>query len=194
MRARLLILAAWLACAWSGAHAGEWTRLEGCRLLENVSNDGDSFHIKHQGREYIIRLYFVDCPETRDHRELVERTTDQAKYWNIYKKDLFVLADRAVALAAAALDKRFTVDTKWEDAQGASRLPRYYGLITLEDGRDFGRVLVAAGLARIYGVKTDMPNGAKNKAYLEKLDETEAGAKEAKLGAWALTKPPKQKK
>ncbi len=44
--------------------AKEWTKLQGCTLLANPSNDGDSFHVRHDGKEYIFRLYFVDAPET----------------------------------------------------------------------------------------------------------------------------------
>jgi len=48
------------------AHAEEWEVIEGCRLIDNRYNDGDSFHVKADGEERIFRLYFVDCPEAEE--------------------------------------------------------------------------------------------------------------------------------
>lgn len=49
-------------------HAGttpDWQKLEGCQLIQNEWNDGDSFHVRTaEGTEFIFRLYFVDTPET----------------------------------------------------------------------------------------------------------------------------------
>ena len=42
------------------ACADEWQTIRNCRLIENESNDGDSFHVKADGKEHIFRLYFVD--------------------------------------------------------------------------------------------------------------------------------------
>ena len=38
------------------AQADEWQTLRNCRLMENESNDGDSFHVKADGKERIFRL------------------------------------------------------------------------------------------------------------------------------------------
>ena len=43
---------------------GDWVTLENCQLVSNPSNDGDSFHVRADNKEYIFRLYFVDAPET----------------------------------------------------------------------------------------------------------------------------------
>ena len=59
-RAVLLVLLA-LVCI---ARADEWETIRGCRLIENESNDGDSFHVEADGEEKIFRLYFVDTPES----------------------------------------------------------------------------------------------------------------------------------
>lgn len=58
------------------AIAGEWETLKGCRLLPNESNDGDSFHVEHDGKEYIFRLYFADSPESS--MQVAERVAQQA--------------------------------------------------------------------------------------------------------------------
>ena len=44
------------------AFANDWQTIRNCRLIENESNDGDSFHVKADGEERIFRLYFVDTP------------------------------------------------------------------------------------------------------------------------------------
>ena len=38
--------------------------LNNCQYLPNRANDGDSFHVRANGKEYIFRLYYVDAPET----------------------------------------------------------------------------------------------------------------------------------
>jgi hypothetical protein len=76
---RILILCA-LFSLGASAHASEhWVTYENCRLLTNPANDGDSFHVRAEGREYIFRLYFVDSPETES--SLPERIAEQAKYF-----------------------------------------------------------------------------------------------------------------
>jgi hypothetical protein len=42
----------------------KWTELDGVRLEENASNDGDSFHAKRNSSDYLFRLYYVDSTET----------------------------------------------------------------------------------------------------------------------------------
>ena len=44
----------------------KWVALNGCRFAPEEHRDGDSFHIKYGQREFIMRLYFVDTPETDD--------------------------------------------------------------------------------------------------------------------------------
>ena len=43
---------------------GNWVALENCRLILNPANDGDSFHVRVNEKDYLFRLYFVDAPET----------------------------------------------------------------------------------------------------------------------------------
>ena len=42
----------------------DWITLSNCQLITNKANDGDSFHVQANGTEYLVRLYFVDAPET----------------------------------------------------------------------------------------------------------------------------------
>ena len=42
----------------------KWQKLEGCTLIDGKREDGDSFHVKSGGKDYISRLYFVDTAES----------------------------------------------------------------------------------------------------------------------------------
>ena len=58
------------------AFGDEWVTLKNCRLLENQSNDGDSFHVKADGEEYLFRLYHVDTPESEIDSAVADRVAD----------------------------------------------------------------------------------------------------------------------
>src|SRR6187455_2046778 len=58
-----------------------WSVFKNCRLIENDSNDGDSFHVNARGREYVLRLYFADAPETD--ATFPERVAEQAGYFRL---------------------------------------------------------------------------------------------------------------
>lgn len=165
-----------------------WITLAGCRLEDNQFNDGDSFHVTRGGKEYLFRLCYVDTPETTAHRELVERTSDQARYWNIYKRDLYRLADDAAAFTRAKLARPFTVMTRWDDAKGASQIPRYFALVRTADGEDLAEALVGAGFARVFGFSPDLPGNQSSKSVWKKFEGIEAKAKAAGAGAWGFSK------
>lgn len=159
----------------------EWETLEDCRLIPNKYNDGDSFHIKHKGKEYIFRLCYVDTPETDN--SFKRRTSEQAKYWNIYKKELYILGAYAKERAEKLLQETFTVKTDWTDAKGNSRLPRFFAVIETKDG-NLVEILVKEGLARIYGYAPRNPDGLSGKIYMDKLRKMEEDAKRKKVGGW----------
>jgi endonuclease YncB( thermonuclease family) len=171
----------------ASAQTDQWQTLEGCRLLKKESYDGDSFHVKHERKEYIFRLYYVDTPEKKE-MELTKRTTEQAKYWNIYKKDLYLLAEQAALFTNKFLSSPFTVRTKWEDARGNSALPRFYAAILDSNQKDLALSLVENGLARIYGHPVSAPDGKTGKELLALLKTAEELAQQDKKGAWALPK------
>jgi hypothetical protein len=90
----------------------KWEVLDGCRLLTNALLDGDSFHVVHQEREYIFRLYFVDAPVSDD--SLKDRIQDQAEYFGIAPDEV----PRAGLLAARFTREKlsgrdFTMLTRW---------------------------------------------------------------------------------
>lgn len=186
MAGRIIYGIVFLAAA-ACLHAAGWDTLTGCQLKESDWNDGDSFHVKQGGKEYIFRLCYVDTPETKAHKELTQRTTDQARYWKIRKSDMFPLAAEAAEYTKSLLAGGFTVKTQWQDAKGESRLPRYFGVIITPQG-DLAELLVSRGYARVYGFSPDYPGGIDSDKYKEKLKSLEARARENIQGAWAYSK------
>lgn len=176
-------LVLWIASAFSlQAKPGAWKKLENCTLLENPWNDGDSFHVKANGRERIFRLYFVDCPEIE--ATYPKRVKEQAKYFAITSERAIRAGELArIYLLSMLRDRTFTVWTRGEDAEGDSRLGRTYALVYL-DGKDIGAVLVENGLARVYGRIANLPDGQSAKGYRKKLDALEREARERRRGAW----------
>jgi endonuclease YncB( thermonuclease family) len=85
-----------------------------------------------------------------------------------------------------ALAKPFTIQTRWRLALGRSKLPRYYAIVVTADGRDLNELLVSAGLARIYGTRTPLPDGRDSREYLVHLDALENEARAAKRGRWVV--------
>jgi endonuclease YncB( thermonuclease family) len=167
-----------------GVAAQEWNRLEGCALLPNQWNDGDSFHVRYRGKEYLFRLYFVDTPESEN--SLPARLADQARYFGTSPVEVMALGKEAAAFTRGELSKRpFTVSTRWHDALGRSRMERFYALVET-NGKDLNELLVAHGYARIYGSRVPLPDGRTSQQYLASLRQVEAQAKREHRGGWGI--------
>lgn len=167
----------------SSVQANEWEKLAGCRLISNEWNDGDSFHVRTtDGTELIFRLYFVDTPESES--SLPERLTEQAAYFGSSPETVVKTGKAAKAFTAKTLSGGpFTVWTRWRDALGRSKLPRYYAMVQVGN-KDLGELLVSAGLARIYGTRVPLPDGRDSRDYLGLLEKLQAEAKSAGRGGW----------
>jgi endonuclease YncB( thermonuclease family) len=182
MKVRALVLVA-VALQAAPAHAARWYTKEGCVLIPHRSNDGDSFHVRHNKREYIYRLYFVDAPETDD--SVPDRLVEQAAYFGIEDtRDLVKAGKEAADFTRKFLDGSFTVVTKGEDARGRSDKSRDYAFVSAE-GQDLAVELVRAGLARIYGMQEQPPDGPAVSTIRMRLKSAEREAKAARRGAWA---------
>jgi endonuclease YncB( thermonuclease family) len=170
------------ASAVSVRAAEPWRTLKDCRLVPNPSNDGDSFHVHANGEEYVFRLYYVDTPETD--LSFKDRVQEQANYFGLSIEDTLSLGQRAAVFTERQLRSHpFAVVTCWQDAQGRSRLERYYAFVVVDD-KDLSEELVRQGLARVYGMKVTKPDGTKTRAEEEKLLALEREAKEAHRGGW----------
>lgn len=167
-----------------GVAAQGWSRLEGCVLLPNPWNDGDSFHVRYGGKEYLFRLYFVDTPESEN--SLPERLAEQARYFGTSPKEVMTLGKEAAGFTRNELSKQpFTIHTRWHDALGRSRLQRFYALVET-NGKDLNELLVARGYARIYGSRVPLPDGRTSQQYLASLRRIETQAKRERRGGWGI--------
>ena len=152
---RGLLVPSLLALCLPGARAAQdWQTYENCQLLPNDSNDGDSFHVRADGREYIFRLYFVDTPETAN--EFPARVNDQAKYFHISVPQTLQVGIEAERYTRQKLSQPFTVITCKQEARGQSRLPRYFAVVQVGK-ENLAEDLVANGLARVYGMTAHAP-------------------------------------
>jgi len=165
------------------------------RLVDRDGNDGDSFMVRAGGREFELRLYFVDAPESY----LSDRYENQQRRVADQARDLGGISpEEAVAVGKAAKKfvkeqlsgKTFTVYTYWEEVYDGER---YYGFVEFADGSDLGTRLVEAGLARIHtkgpGTKekpVPTPDGVTFFQARDKLESIERQAQRAKRGVWGL--------
>jgi|APSaa5957512622_1039677.scaffolds.fasta_scaffold06190_8 endonuclease YncB( thermonuclease family) len=174
-----------------GATPKGWYRYDKSTLIEQDFNDGDSFHVRCRKRHYIIRLYFVDAPETES--SFPQRVQDQADYWALSPKQVVDLGKQATRFTHAFLAKPFTVHTRRVDARGRSDKPRFFGMIETDAGY-LSEALVRNGLARIYGMPTALPDGRASSRHFGRLRLAQKAAKREKLGGWAtrpeITPPP----
>lgn len=183
-----------IACSaiWSSAiehvdakgNEKDWVTLDNCQLVRNKANDGDSFHIRANETEYLVRLYFVDAPETANLGPA--RLIEQAEYFGVSVPQVIEIGRDAKKFVDAKLSEPFTVVTRMAEGLGRSKIQRVYGLVRTKDG-DLGEQLITNGLARIHGVHPAMPDGSSGEDEIQKLEQLEQDAKQRKLGGWAIS-------
>ncbi|MCX7590069.1 MAG: thermonuclease family protein, partial [Kiritimatiellae bacterium] len=160
-----------------------WYVYKDCAIDPHPANDGDSFHVRTKSRKLIVRLYFVDAPETD--RSFPDRIKAQAQYWDIDEDRVLELGRVAAEFTRSFLQNGFTVTSKREEAQGRSEHPRYYALVDA-GGVSLAESLVLRGLARVYGYETDLPDGTPARKVWQRLRQLENQAQREGRGAWAL--------
>ena len=165
--------------------AADWVNLDGCRMADNASNDGDSFHVKHKGREFVFRLYFVDAPETS--LLIPERVSEQADAFDVTQEEVLKAGKGAAAFTKKRLGGEFKVSTRWEDARGMSKGGRHYAFVETADGEDLGELLLAAGWARSYGMKAATKSSSAAQLQ-QRYDRLEQKARRAGVGIWGGAK------
>ena len=167
----------------SGKASSAWEVLEGCHLVSTPINDGDSFKVRHKDQTFIVRLYFVDCPET--YGTYMDRVRDQARYFSIPEADVMAAGKVATAFTKKFLRGEFTVVTRWTDARGGKE-PRFFALVGKND-QMLCSELIRNGFARIYGMPTkgNCPDGVSPSAYLSQLKQYERAAQASMIGIWS---------
>jgi endonuclease YncB( thermonuclease family) len=169
----------------ASAKPAPWETLDNCTLAENQYNDGDSFRVRQGDREFIFRLYFVDTPEMDD--AFKERVQEQADYFGVDSKTVVEVGQQAATYVRQQLSQPFTVVTRWQQAQGRSKLPRFYAFVEV-NGQDLGSLLVSQGLARVFGVRATTPKGMVAETARAALLALEDSARHERLGAWITSR------
>lgn len=171
--------------------ATELQKFTNVRLLENPSNDGDSFVVQAGQRQLHLRLYFVDCPESVATTDAdAKRVREQARYFGITDaKKVFEYGHVASAFTKKALARPFTVYTAFASALGRSPGGRVYAFVITADNKDLGPALVEAGLGRTHGSKHAGPSGKSTSEIERMLQQLEIEAMRQRKGIWAATDP-----
>jgi endonuclease YncB( thermonuclease family) len=147
--------------------------------------DGDSFHVVHNGKNHIFRLYFVDCAETD--AAFPKRLQDQMEDFGLANQAAVIKAgEQAAEFTKKMLSGPFTVLTKWTDARGNSSQKRYYAVILI-GSKNLAEELARAGWARAYGMPANYPSEARAKQFRDSLRRHQANAIRQRLGAFAGT-------
>jgi DNA uptake protein ComE-like DNA-binding protein len=188
MTRRIFFTAVVFSVAALGVGAGnDWVKLERCELIPNPGNDGDSFRVRANEKEYIFRLYLVDAPETdaADPARLIE----QAKHFGISVPQVIELGEAAKLFVQEKLAEPFAVVTHMANAMGRSKIERFYAFVQTKDG-DLGEQLIANGLARIHGTSATPPGASSSAAERQRLEQLEGEAKRRKVGGWGMSGQP----
>jgi competence ComEA-like helix-hairpin-helix protein len=182
------------AATASAVDASEMQTFTNCRYVASDWADGDSFLVELEpGREQVVRLYFVDCPETTAEQETDQRRLrEQTAHFGLEDPKVTMEVGRqAKEEVARLLAKPFTVRTIFASALGRASWKRVYAFVTTADGKDLGEQLLDLGLARSYGVGRGTPGGASIEETREHMDDLELQAALQKKGLWARTDPAK---
>ena len=112
--------------------------------MPHANNDGDSFHVRCGDDAFVVRLYFVDAPETN--LLIPDRVREQAEHFGATLDDTLKAGARARVFVRESLKGTFTVVTRKASAPGRAKDPRYYGMVVVE-GRGLDEMLVLQGLS-----------------------------------------------
>lgn len=177
-----------LSCTEAPAQRVNWVTLDETLWVPNPANDGDSFHARRNRSEYLLRLYFVDTPES-DAR-FPDRAKEQAEYFGVTVEQAVEGGKRAAEFTRKLLEKQpFDIYTKYVDARGASEQKRIFAMVKVQ-GQWLCEALVANGLARIYGVGDALPDGTEERRHWSRLRTLENTAKREKRGLWGVGTSP----
>ncbi len=203
-KATLMILAAGVAVCLGWPHdaaAGKQKPLKsfiGCKLIPTEWGDGDSFLVEfpeavNGANRHVIRLYGADCMEAKaENKTDINRLHEQRRHFGLDNEQLGKVLEcgkEGKAKVKALLAKPFSVHSAFAQAPGRAKLPRFYGFVETDQGKDLAKLLVQQGLARAHGVTRATPDGVHSDDYRAELDDLELQAAIGKQGLWKLTKP-----
>jgi endonuclease YncB( thermonuclease family) len=156
----------------------------GAKLHDHRDNDGDSFHLNHNGQTHEFRLYFADCPEKKRHQFNGDRLAEQGQYFGgLSEAETVAIGRQAQTFTLRLLSTQsFTLYTKWQSVYNSRR---HYAFIVFADGGDLSAKLIRAGLARIHTSGIALPDGRSVNDYQNQLRDIEQQARSQRMGAWA---------
>ncbi len=169
--------------------AAELISLNDATLIDNPSNDGDSFFVSVNGEELHMRLYFVDCMETNfSSKAEVDRIIEQRRHFGLPNSHAVVrFGQTATAYVKQVLAEPFTIFTSYASSPG--RGTRIYGFIKTSDGEYLSEKLVREGLARIHGTTRMNPEGIPSDITLQRLQDLKDLALLNRAGIWQESDP-----
>lgn len=168
-----------------------FTRLNNLRLVEHSGNDGDSFMVTDGESTWVLRLYFVDCPESgAEDKTMLRRLREQTRYFGLERHaDTITYGKKAYQAVQAWLSEPFIAYTTHAEAMGRSSIARIFAFVVTADGRDLDKLLVRQGLARSFGVGRRDYNGIHREERQAYLEDLEVAAMLSRLGIWSATDP-----
>jgi endonuclease YncB( thermonuclease family) len=178
----------------SPARTGGYETFADCTIITDRSNDGDSFKVKlPDGRAEIVRLYFVDAPESgfrsyrggrNNHGRIAQQAADMG---GITPQQAVEIGKMAKAFTLSTLEKSpFTIHTAWDNPFNDRRYHAFVEVTSDGKPRFLHELLVEQGLARIRTKGAPLPGGTPERKHENHLLKLQRAAKSKKAGAWGL--------
>jgi endonuclease YncB( thermonuclease family) len=173
---------------------GSYEFYQGCTLVEEGGNDGDSFKVRlPDGRSEVFRLYFVDTPESRfrryaggdtNHERIRQQASDMG---GITPEQAVEIGAKGKSLTLSLLKRSpFALYTCWDSPYQDQRYHAFVEVAGESGKRWLHEILVERGLARIKTKPADLPDGTPASAHRDHLRVLEREAKRRKSGAWGI--------
>lgn len=173
---------------------GNYETYRNCTLVPDRPNDGDSFRIKlPDGSAEIMRLYFVDCPESEfrsygggenNHERIEKQATEMG---GITPAQAVKIGKNAKEFTLARLaENPFTVHTTWDSPFQDKRYHAFIELSYNGKTRFLHELLVEKGYARIHTKGAQLPNGTSERKHEDHLYMLQTTAKSKNAGAWGF--------
>lgn len=190
LRRSLLIFVALLTVLNAAAQT-DLVKLANLRFVASASGDADSFIVNDGTKDYHLRLYLVDAPETAAaDPTLARRVREQSRYFGVADPSIVVrFGTLAAARTRELLTAPFTAYTANAGALGRSADQRIYAYVVTSEGNDLGEQLVREGLARAFGQGRVNYAGIPQGEQRAKLADVELSAALARKGIWAESQP-----
>jgi len=174
--------------------SGNYEVYRNCELVKNRGNDGDSFLVRlPDHREVMIRLYFVDSPESAFKRygggeTNFKRISDQAAdLGNITPEQAVEIGVKAKNYSLQLLASQpFTIYTEWDSPFKDNRFHAFAEIQENGKSRWLHERLIEKGLARIKTKPADLPDGTPAEKQREHLRSLERAARKNETGVWGL--------